>query len=427
MTVSGVVAGRRAVAVALLACLAFASSPAAPETSAPPSAATEIRALWVLRTSLTSPDSIAELVRAARTHGFNTLLVQVRGRADAFYDSRLEPRSSELHRQPHSFDPLATVLRHAHAAGLRVHAWVNVNLVSSAVYLPGDRDHLVRRHPEWLMVPRDLAQDLARVDADSPAYVDRLARWTRTQSGRVEGLFASPVIPAAADHAAAVARDLVRRYPVDGIHFDYVRYPTDRFDYSRHALAAFRAFLRPRLEDETRRALDRAAKNDVLAYADAAPQEWRAFRIARMTALMARLRQVVKEERASALVTVAAAPDRREALDYKLQDWGAWLEAGLIDAICPMAYTPEAARFAEQIAAAREAAGARAVWAGIGAYRLTPAQTIENIRTARRLGAEGVVLFSYDSLVTMRHGAPDYLARVARGAFGAAGADAGSR
>jgi uncharacterized lipoprotein YddW (UPF0748 family) len=427
MSSSGVLAGRPAVAVALLACLMIGFSPAAPESSAPPPASAEIRALWVLRTSLSSPDSIADLVRSARTNGFNTLLVQVRGRADAFYHSGLEPRSSELHRQPRSFDPLATVLQKAHAAGLRVHAWVNVNLVSSAVYLPGDRDHLLRRHPEWLMVPRDLAQDLARVDPNRPDYVARLARWTRTQSGRVEGLFASPVIPAAADHAVAVVRDLVRRYAVDGMHFDYVRYPTDGFDYSRHALAEFRAFVRPRLDDESRRALDRAARNDVLAYADGAPQEWRAFRIARMTALMARLRRAVKEERASALVTVAAAPDRREALDYKLQDWGAWLEAGLIDAICPMAYTPEPARFAEQIAAAREAAGPRAVWAGIGAYRLTPAQTIENIRTARRLGADGVVLFSYDSLVSLRQGAPDYLARVARGAFGAVGADAGSR
>src|SRR5688500_12917070 len=40
----------------------------------------ETRALWVLRTSLTSPASIASLVEAARQHGFNTLLVQVRGR-----------------------------------------------------------------------------------------------------------------------------------------------------------------------------------------------------------------------------------------------------------------------------------------------------------------------------------------------------------
>ena len=82
-----------------------------------------------------------------------------------------------------------------------------------------------------------------------------------------------------------------------------------------------------------------------------------------------------------------------------------------------MAYTPESARFAEQIAAARDVNGGRSVWAGIGAYRLTPAQTIENIETARRLGAAGVVLFSYDSLIDPRQSTPDYIAVVGRSAF----------
>jgi hypothetical protein len=54
------------------------------------------------------------------------------------------------------------------------------------------------------------------------------------------------------------------------------------------------------------------------------------------------------------------------------------------------------------------------VWAGIGAYRLSPAQTVENIETARRLGASGIVLFSYDSLVPR---GLDYLASVGRAAF----------
>ena len=71
--------------------------------------------------------------------------------------------------------------------------------------------------------------------------------------------------------------------------------------------------------------------------------------------------------------------------------------------------------------------GTRPIWAGIGAYRLTPAQTIENILTARRLGAAGVVLFSYDSLIDARVSAPDYLALVGRGAFAPVTSDAGSR
>ena len=45
--------------------------------------APEVRALWVQRSSMTSPSAIRSLVRAAKGAGFNTLLVQVRGRGDA--------------------------------------------------------------------------------------------------------------------------------------------------------------------------------------------------------------------------------------------------------------------------------------------------------------------------------------------------------
>ena len=109
----------------------------------------------------------------------------------------------------------------------------------------------------------------------------------------------------------------------------------------------------------------------------------------------------------------------KEAFDDRLQDWRGWLGAHLVDAVAPMAYTQEPARFAEQIAAARDIAGGRAVWAGIGAYRLTPAQTVENIQAARKLGAAGFVLFSYDSLTGPKPPAPDYLATVSRAAFSA--------
>src|SRR5262245_33316185 len=108
-----------------------------PQTAGAPG---ETHALWVLRTSLLAPESIAALVRSAHDHGFNTLLVQVRGRGDAYYRNAIEPLPVDLLRQPDSFDPLAAVLAAAHAAGIRVHAWINVNLVSSAVDLPSARE-----------------------------------------------------------------------------------------------------------------------------------------------------------------------------------------------------------------------------------------------------------------------------------------------
>ena len=404
-------------ALGALAVLVCAANLVAPHDSLSARQPSEIRALWVLRTSLTTPASIAALVKSAHAHGFNTLLVQVRGRGDSYFAGGIEPRAADLQRQAPTFDPLNTVITAARASGLSVHAWVNVNLVSSAVDLPVAREHIVHRHPEWLMVPRELAPALAKVNYESPAYVGRLARWTRTQLEDVEGLYASPIQPSAATHVESIVRDIARRYPVDGVHLDYARYPGSRFDYSRASIAEFKVHVRPNISAASRRSLDSQERVDLFAYPDALPDEWKAFRISRMTALMTRLHKAVKSERPEALVTVAAAPDIQEAYDHRLQDWRTWLQTGVVDAVAPMAYTPEPARFAEQIAAARQAAGGRAIWAGIGAYRLTASQTIQNIHTARRLGAAGVVLFSYDSLVDPKLTASDYLEVVGRSAF----------
>ena len=388
-------------------------SGAAPEGS-------EVRALWVTRSSLNSPASIAALVRTAHEQGFNTLLVQVRGRGDAYYTSELEPRSADLARQPLTFDPLATVLADAKPIGIRVHAWICVNLVSSAAELPASPDHLVYRHPEWLMVPRIIAQELAPLDPGNPGYVGKIARWTRGEAETVEGLYASPLQPEAAAYTERVITDLARRYDLDGVHLDYARYPSQQFDYSRFAIAEFRADIRPRIGAEARRELDAAAEDDLFAYPDRFPAEWKDFRRARLTELVARIRQGVRAARPRALLTSAVFPEAQDAFDERLQDWRGWLANHLVDAVAPMAYTQESARFAEQIAAARDIAGGGAIWAGIGAYRLTPAQTIQNIQAARRLGTAGFVLFSYDSLTGPKPPAPDYLGTVSRGAFASA-------
>ena len=128
------------------------------------------------------------------------------------------------------------------------------------------------------------------------------------------------------------------------------------------------------------------------------PQGWQEFRRARLTSMLTKLRATVKSRRPSAMLTAAVFPDANDAANRRFQDWGGWLEAGLLDAICPMTYTSDAAVFRAQIAKVEQLAGRRPVWAGIGAYQIPPSATVENIRTARQLGAEGIVLFSYDNL-----------------------------
>jgi uncharacterized lipoprotein YddW (UPF0748 family) len=355
------------------------------------------------------------MVGAARAARINTLIVQVRARGDAYYSSTLEPRAAPLSSQRPSFDPLALTLEMAHAQGIRVHAWINVGLVSSAAQLPASPSHVVNRHPEWLMVPRPLARDLALLDARSHLYLDKLARWTRAHP-EVEGLYLSPIPAGAADATVAVAADIAARYPVDGVHLDYARYPGEEFDYSPSALEAFRAEILETLAPAARQQKAREIGPDPVAWTDAYPERWRAFRRARLTALVTRISEAVRARRPDTVVSAAVAPTPADASARRLQDWAAWVRQGLLDVACAMAYSTDRGTFAEQVAEALQAAGDRPLWAGIGAYRLSASDTVERIRIARSAGAAGVVLFSYDSLVSLPRGF-DYLAQVARDAF----------
>ncbi len=370
----------------------------------------EVRAMWVQRGSLASPKTIQLAVDMAKKGGFNTLIVQVRGRGDAFYLSRHDPRPPLLARQPPSFDPLELMLATAHRAGLKVHAWINVNLVSDATP-PAAPRHVVYTHPEWLMVPRPLAVDLARMNPRQTAYLRRLAEYAKAHSDRVEGLFLSPVHKGAVDYTVRVIGDIVTRYAVDGIHLDYIRFPNDEFDYSAEALDEFRSAVTSTASGDERREYASRARGRPLFYTEMFPQRWQEFRRARLTALLTRIRSVVKARRSRAMLSAAVFPDANEAASRRFQDWGKWLEDGLLDAICPMAYTTDPVLFRSQIANVEHLAGSRPVWAGIGAYQLSPGATVENIRTARQLGAEGIVLFSYDNL-----NAP-YVTMVAKEAF----------
>lgn len=419
-----------ALAVALVAVPAATPGPAPDATREPapqaraarPRVSTEIRALWVLRGSLTTPDRIDRLVQSAARSGFNTLLLQVRGRGDAYYTSAIEPRGAGV---APTFDPLAYAIAAAGRANLRVHVWFNVNLVASTAQMPSARTHIVHAHPEWLMVPRPIAVELARLGPRHPQYVPRLANWTKRHAESVEGLFASPVTPAAALHVERVVSDIVSRYPVSGVHLDYVRYPSNIFDHSPAALAAFRDSLQRELTPSDRQRLDDRLRREPLVYADAYPERWTAFRRLRLADLVARVRGAVRRARPDALVTAAVIPDAREAIEHKLQDWPDWARRGLIDAFCPMAYTTSLQTFNRQVAAVRAAAAPQPVWAGIGAYRLTAAQTIDHIAAARQAGAAGVVLFSYDSLT--EGPGRDALGDIGRVAFAPVRADAVTR
>ena len=381
---------RLALALSLLAC--------------PAPAGAEMRGLWVVRTGLTTPAAVDRVVDQAATGGFNALFVQVRGRGDAFYDSRRAPRSPLLRGQPADFDPLARLVERARARGLDVHGWVNVLLVQDFP-MPLPPGHVLAEHPDWVMVPRQLAGRAAAVKPEALTWLVRQGERGRPD---VEGLYLSPSAPGLAEHLEGVARELVRGYPLAGLHFDFIRYPGPDYDWSPAALDGFRRLTR------------REAAADPAGFA--------AYRRDVLTALAARLAAAARQERPGLQVSAAVAPDEAVAVSHKYQDWPQWLARGILDAVCPMAYTEDTRVFRAQVERARELAGSnQAVWAGVGAWRLRLPGIVEKIQAARATGASGVILFSQESL------APADFARLRDTVFaaplarGGAGASVGGR
>jgi uncharacterized lipoprotein YddW (UPF0748 family) len=365
---------------------------AAPDIQAPLPASAEMRGLWVVRTALVSPASVDRVVDEARRAGFNALFVQVRGRGDAFYRSELVPRSDILEAQPPGFDPLARLIERARSRGLQVHAWMNMLLCAGfGRILPGR--HVAALHPDWIMVPRGAAR--AALAAPSDRLIALVARHS---SPDAEGLYLSPSVPQVGDHLEAVVRELLRAYPVDGLHLDFIRYPGPEYDYSGAALDGFAARV--------------GSSIDRLDGPERAPAEWADYRRDVLTALVDRLSRTARTERPRLLVSAAVTADEAQAVAVKFQSWPQWIARGSIDAVCPMAYSADSRVFQGQIREARERAGPnRSLWAGVGAYRLDVDGVIEKIRLARSAGASGVVVFSHESL------RPTDLDRLRLGAF----------
>lgn len=131
----------------------------------------------------------------------NAVFFQLRSESDAFYQSSLEPWSYYLTgkqgQSPNPFwDPLQFAIQEAHKRGMELHAWFNPFRVIrslNATY-PKDSTHISVRHPELTIVVRNV-------------------------------LMLDPGIPEARQHIINVATDIVKRYDVDGLHYDDYFYP----------------------------------------------------------------------------------------------------------------------------------------------------------------------------------------------------------
>ena len=369
--------------------------------------ASEVRGLWVVRTSIRSPEAIDKLVEQAADSGFNTLLVQVRGRGDALYVSRLEPRSELVKDQPDSFDPLGYLLEKAKARNLRVHAWVNTLLVHVANGNNVPSGHVLARHPEWAMTPRGLASLVYAGKARYPQSLADIAGIIKKRPDEIEGFYLDP---------AAAARPAVSGAGLYGSPFTLPgRRPASRLSaipepglrFRSDSLDSFREEIDKNLKPAARKRMSKAFLKNRLCYTAQYPNQWDAFRRRQVTKLLEQLQKAAKAQRPGIILTAAVKGDSQVAFDNKFQDWTEWMEQRLLDGVCPMAYTTDTAVFKNQVAIARGFSFGAQVWAGIGAWHIPIESTLEKISIARKIRADGFLLFCYGTLSEDKPVLPD--------------------
>jgi uncharacterized lipoprotein YddW (UPF0748 family) len=324
--------GRRARSLSLALTLPILGAPctdgAALAAPAPPSEPiVEGRALWVNRFEFSSPADITAIMATAASANFNVIYFQVRGQGDAYYHSELEPCAirvcGKLGNGNPPWDPLEIAVREAHARGIELHAWLNAlpgwaapTSRNAAFCLllaesrAGSPRHMLLAHPEWVMTLRDgTPMDCFTSQEEEYAYV-------------------SPGIPGVRAHLGRVAADVVRRYPVDGIHLDRIRYPGPAWSYDEPSLAAFRA---------------RTGRNP----ASTPDPEWQRFRREQIDATVKAVFDSITAVRRDVPLSAAVWPihDRTtfgwpssSAVSQFFQDARAWAAGGYVDIVAPMTY-----------------------------------------------------------------------------------------
>ncbi len=181
----------------------------------------EARGVWMSRFEYTNdklrndPEAakahIRDVFDKARKAKFNMIFFQVRGNGSSFYGSAHEPWALELTgtlgKDP-GWDPLQFAIDEAHRLGLELHAWVNTFPIWRGGIPPTEttprQPYLA--HPEWVVCDKD----------GMPMNVD---------PPNNEYIWASAGNPAVRQHVVNVVMDIVTKYDIDGIHFDYIRYP----------------------------------------------------------------------------------------------------------------------------------------------------------------------------------------------------------
>ncbi len=346
----------------------------------------QLRGLWVdaYGPGFKSSEEVDTLIQDALALNLNALFVQVVRRGDCYCLRSSLPVSEDPALTP-GFDPLATLLERAHAAGLQVHAWVVTLALWGADTPPKSPEHIYNLHgpnapggESWLNLRYD---GVTRPEAD--VYLD-------------------PGVPAVADYLVGALVSLVQNYDLDGVTFDRLRYPD--FNLNDAPSWGYNAVSLARYAEETG-AAGLPHPTDPL---------WTAWRRRQLSLLERRLYLELKRVNpalwvGAATIAYGAPPDVASDAGFSesgayrlvLQDWAGWLAEGFLDLNIPMNYKqlsdPRAALWFEgwnRYAGALAPGGVTAT--GLGLYQNASEDVqLQIAEIARTPGLAGWVGYSY--------------------------------
>ena len=260
----------------------------------------EVRAMWIsyleLGTMLTGKSrsqfaaNIREACETCADFGLNTIILQVRPYGDAIYPSNYFPGSYLFDGKEKGvgevpFDALEVAVEEAHAAGLRLEAWINPYRVrtSSARALSSDNPAAI-----WLDEGSDAVVKMGEVISYNPGSEE-------AQDLIVDGV-----------------REIVENYAVDGIHFDDYFYPT------------------------TDTAFDSGLYSDYKA--NGGSQSLAAWRRSNVTQLVDKVYSAVKSVDSSVTFGISPQGNNSNNLNSQYVDVAEIVSLEIVDYICPQMY-----------------------------------------------------------------------------------------